>query len=241
MLCGSPCQQKVWQGLSSPYGFPWLTQQGKRAAVAVTVNAAILFVLAFEAMTQKGTGMVLTTSEERGEAQRGEPRSWWQAAETKHLATMGATRSAYTCGLAQRWRQGRTTSPGPMGIMTNFPCSNPTACCQDGPGSTAQRKNTQDHCRNNATVATITKQKHESQQRRQQHMQRHVQKYCWHCHDFQKDMGNWPSSRGWRRSSTPTSASSTGKCHLRTSRRLIGCNETAVAPDPRRGLAAARL
>ena len=107
-----------------PYGFPWLTQQGKRAAVAVTVTAATLFVLAFEAMTQKGTGMVLTTSEERGEAQRGEPRSWWQAAETKHLATMGATRSAYTCGLAQRWRQGRTTSPGPMGIMTNFPCSN---------------------------------------------------------------------------------------------------------------------
>ena len=72
-----------------PYGFPWLTQQGKRAAVAVTVTAATLFVLAFEAMTQKGTGMVLTTSEERGEAQRGEPRSWWQAAETKHLATIG--------------------------------------------------------------------------------------------------------------------------------------------------------
>ena len=107
-----------------PYGFPWLTRQGKRATDAVTVHAAVLFVLAFAAMTQKNTGMVLTTSEERGEAQRGEPCSWWQAAETKYLAKMGANRSAvFTCGLAQKWRQGRTTKPDPIGIMANFDCS----------------------------------------------------------------------------------------------------------------------
>ena len=116
-----PAPQRNWL---YPHGVPWLAQQGKRAADAVTVNAAIVFVLAFAAMTQKGTGMVLTTSEERGDAHRGEPCSWWQAAETKHLATLGATRSAvYTCGLAQKWRLGKTTRPGPVGIMTNFDCS----------------------------------------------------------------------------------------------------------------------
>ena len=107
-----------------PYGFPWLTQQGKIAADTVTINAVVIFVLAFAAMTQKNTEVVLTTSQERGEPRRGEPCSWWQASEAKHLATMGATRgTVYTCGLARRWKQSHATRPGPMGVMTKFPCS----------------------------------------------------------------------------------------------------------------------
>ena len=75
-------------------------------------------------MTQKNTEVVLTTSQERGEPRRGEPCSWWQASEAKHLATMGATRgTVYTCGLARRWKQSHATRPGPMGVMTKFPCS----------------------------------------------------------------------------------------------------------------------
>ena len=34
------------------------------------------------------------TSEERGDAHFGEPCSWWQTAEVKHLAKLGATRGA---------------------------------------------------------------------------------------------------------------------------------------------------
>ena len=79
-----------------PYGFPWLPQQGKRATNAVTIHAATLLVLAFAAMTQKGTALVLTTSEERGEAHFGEPCSWWQTAEVRYLAKLAATRGRST-------------------------------------------------------------------------------------------------------------------------------------------------
>ena len=75
-----------------PCGFPWLPEQGKRATDSVTINAAALLVLAFAAMTQKNTALVLTTSEERGEGHFGEPCSWWQTAEVKHLAKLGANR-----------------------------------------------------------------------------------------------------------------------------------------------------
>ena len=107
-----------------PYGFPWLPQQGKRATDAVTIHAATLLVLAFAAMTQKGTALVLTTSEERGEAHFGEPCSWWQTAEVRYLAKLGATRGAfYTCELAHKWSQGAIDKPGSLGFMANFPCS----------------------------------------------------------------------------------------------------------------------
>ena len=95
-----------------PYGFPWLPQQGKRATDAVTINAAILLVLAFAAMTQKNTA-VLTTSEEHDEVHFGEPCSWWQTAEVKHSAKLGATTGAScTCESARRWSQGNIDKPG---------------------------------------------------------------------------------------------------------------------------------
>ena len=138
MLCGLPCQQRVWQGLFSQTkkvlrrretGCTHTAFLGSRSKEKEQRTLSLSMQqysseLAFAAMTQKGTGMVLTTSEERGDAHRGEPCSWWQAAETKHLATMGATRSTvYTCGLAQKWRLGKTIRPGPVSIMTNFDCS----------------------------------------------------------------------------------------------------------------------
>ena len=107
-----------------PYGFPWLPQQGKRATDSVTINAAILLMLAFAAMTQKSTPLLLTTSEERGEAHFGEPCSWWQTVEVKILAKLGATKGAlYTCELARRWSQVNIDKPGSLGFMTNIPCS----------------------------------------------------------------------------------------------------------------------
>ena len=101
-----------------PYGFPWLPQQGKGATDSVTINAAALLVLALAAVTQKNTALVLPTSEERGEAHFGEPCSWWQTAEVKHLAELGAIRGAlYTCELAHKWSQGTVDKPGSMGFM----------------------------------------------------------------------------------------------------------------------------
>ena len=106
-----------------PDGFPWLPQQGKRATDSVTINAAALLVLAFAAMTQKNTALVLTTSKERGEAHFGEPCSWWQTAEVKHIANLANRGALYMCELAHKWSQGNVVKPGSLGFMANFPCS----------------------------------------------------------------------------------------------------------------------
>ena len=75
-----------------PDGVP---QQGKRATDSVTH---------IQRHPWCWHAHLTVTSEERGDAHFGEPCSWWQTAEVKHLAKLGATRGAqHTCELAHRW------------------------------------------------------------------------------------------------------------------------------------------
>ena len=112
----SPLRSKLY-----PYGFPWLSQHTKRVNDAVTIEASFLMVLAFAAILQDNTGMVLFAAEERGKAHFGEPCSWWQSKEVRHLSDLGAIRGAYyTCELVQKWTGKSIARPGSMGVMTNF-------------------------------------------------------------------------------------------------------------------------
>ena len=79
--------------------------------------------MAFAAVTQKNTGMVLTTSEERGEANAVSHAHGGKQPKPSTLQRWVQPGSQYTCGLAEKWKQGHTTRQGPMGIMTHFPCS----------------------------------------------------------------------------------------------------------------------
>ena len=104
-----------------PSGFPWLSQHTKRVNDAVTVETAFLIALAFAAMAQNSTGLVLFAAEERGKAHFGEPCSWWQTEILHHLAELGATRGAFfTCELDQKWTKQRCDKPGSFGFMANF-------------------------------------------------------------------------------------------------------------------------
>ena len=115
--CGSLFPHKACPGHSLP-------TPGTRATDSVTINAAVLLVLAFAALTNKSRALVLTASEERGEAHFGEPCSWCPTSKVKHLAKPSATKGAfYTCELARRWCQGNADKPGSLGVLTNFPCS----------------------------------------------------------------------------------------------------------------------
>ena len=83
--------------------FHWLSQHAKRVNDSVTVDTAVLLTLLFAAMTQNNTGLVLFTSEERGNAHFGESCSWWQTEDVQHLAELGANISAFhTCEQVQK-------------------------------------------------------------------------------------------------------------------------------------------